>query len=82
LKRFTVVKNDLFRGRVNLRNFPFAQYLNTVRFKEIVRAQGHPFRLGISGKVIFAQIRTIVRHPVFARDDRNSTHKTFFSKRL
>src|SRR5262249_49011126 len=49
---------------------------------KLVRAERHPFRLGVSLQVIFAQIWAVIRQAIFARDHQNAPSETFLSQRL
>src|SRR5262245_25158545 len=75
-------ERDDFRIRVNLRRLPPAQNLDPMLVEKLVRAERHPFRLGVSLQVIFAQVWAVIRQAIFARDHQNAPSEAFLAQRL
>ena len=50
--------------------------------EKLVRAERHPFRIGVTMQVIFAQIWAVIRQAVFTRDHQNSPSEAFLAQAL
>src|SRR5262249_19855265 len=77
-----ILERDGFRLRVNARHLPPAHDLDPMLVEKLVRSERHPFRLGVSLQVIFAQIWSVIWEAILARDHQNAPSKAFLAQGL